>query len=484
MAAPMAPLTMLGQCLEWMGFVGQEQAALEAELGTIERVSSLTKKDVLALQTSYASRTLAEGRIHFGLARTKLLLALADWVKDFARIGEEPSIDDLDEADFLDELSVAEQRASIRALEEDSAGTRAREASPGKLSNESMWDKWAAGLEVQLSILTGVQGVPLVYVIRQREAPDADQTFDSFVAESIAKCPLTGPRFEADARQVHHIIASLTTGEISEEWIRDKRRHQNGRVDMMALRAHYQGEGNQTRRIGDAERLRETLHYRAENALPFSTFLAKCQQMFNLFEQVSEPYSEAMKLRFLLEKVQSIELKVTIEAIKSAVALDANSYTFTSAANHLSAQIKPRVGNGRSLSSVSVGEGSSKIMKGGKINTGYYRNWSQLSPEDKQLVLAERDRLGVKGKARRNRQSKDKKTSMKSQIKALTKKVDKQQATISSLKRGSDSKDSEDETDDSASDSNMNSNHAGDAFGGRREKEMKKRNSKKPKTGS
>jgi hypothetical protein len=122
-------LTMLGQCLEWMRFVGQEQVALGAELGTIERVSSLTKKDVLALQTSYASRTLAEGRIHFGLARTKLLLALADWVKEFARIGEEPSIDDFDEANFLEALSVAEQRASIRALEKDSAGTRAREAS-------------------------------------------------------------------------------------------------------------------------------------------------------------------------------------------------------------------------------------------------------------------------------------------------------------------------------------------------------------------
>jgi len=191
-----------------------------------------------------------------------------------------------------------------------------------------------------------------------------------------------------------------------------------------------------------------------------------------------------MKLRFLLEKVQSPELKVTIEAIKSAVALDANSYTFTSAANHLSAQIKPRVANGRSLSSVSVGDGSSKIMKGGKINTGFYRNWSQLSPEDKQLVLAERDRLGVKGKTRRSRQPRDKLTNMKSQIKALTKKVDKQHATISALKRSSDTRDSEADTDDSASESNGNANNAGNSFGGRREKEISKRSSKKSKAGS
>ena len=147
MADFLAPMTMLGQCLEWIGFMGPEQTAPEAELGTIERVFSLTKKDVLALQTSYTARTFAEGRIHVELARTKLLLALADWVKDFARIGEEPyiddmedepSIDDMDEDDFLEALSVAEQRALIRHLEEYSAGDRAREDSPGKLSNEKM----------------------------------------------------------------------------------------------------------------------------------------------------------------------------------------------------------------------------------------------------------------------------------------------------------------------------------------------------------
>jgi hypothetical protein len=71
--------------------MGQEQVVLEAKLGTIDRLSNMTKKDVVALQASYAMRTLAEGRIHLGIARTKLLLALADWVKDFSRIGEEPS---------------------------------------------------------------------------------------------------------------------------------------------------------------------------------------------------------------------------------------------------------------------------------------------------------------------------------------------------------------------------------------------------------
>ena len=67
-------------------------------------------------------------------------------------------------------------------------------------------------------------------------------------------------------------------------------------MDMAALRAHYRGEGNQSRRISDAEALRDTLLYRGESTMPFATFLARVQKMFNLFEQIGEPYSEAAKL--------------------------------------------------------------------------------------------------------------------------------------------------------------------------------------------
>ena len=81
---------------------------------------------------------------------------------------------------------------------------------------------------------------------------------------------------------------------------------------MKALRAHYHGEGNTTRRVGEAGRLRDTLHYKSEGALPFSTFLAKCQHMFNLFHQVNEPYSPPMKTRFLLDKIQNNDLTVMV----------------------------------------------------------------------------------------------------------------------------------------------------------------------------
>ena len=68
-----------------------------------------------------------------------------------------------------------------------------------------------------------------------------------------------GPQFEADSKQVHQLIVSSTTGELSEEWIKSNNKKKNGCLDMKALRAHYQDKGNQSRRIGEAKRLKNTV---------------------------------------------------------------------------------------------------------------------------------------------------------------------------------------------------------------------------------
>ena len=51
----------------------------------------------------------------------------------------------------------------------------------------------------------------------------------------------------------------------------------NIQIDMADLRAHYQGEGNTTRRITKAERLRNSLHYRNDRGLPFASYLSMMQ---------------------------------------------------------------------------------------------------------------------------------------------------------------------------------------------------------------
>ena len=117
-------------------------------------------------------------------------------------------------------------------------------------------------------------------------------------------------------------------------------------------------------------------------------------------------------------------------------------------------------------------------MRDGKIFTGYYKNWTKLSKEDQQAVIAERTRLGVVAEPRKKRFSGPK--GMKKQIKALKKAAKASQWQIASLKRRigeqpSSSSDSEE------SKSSSTDNNAGNAFGGRTEKARNKQNSSKTK---
>ena len=159
-----------------------------------------------------------------------------------------------------------------------------------------------------LNTMFGVLNIPLSYVIRELKAPSLGAVFTTFVETCVAKSPLTGSKFEADARQVHQLIVDATQGEPSNKWIKTIHRQQNGRADMLALRRHYQGEGNTTWRIGEATRIRESLHYRNERALTFESYLSKMQHMFTLFKENEETYSDAMKLRFLLDSSKHPQL--------------------------------------------------------------------------------------------------------------------------------------------------------------------------------
>ncbi len=457
------PLTPLGQVLEWIGYNAMQVQVLEEELGDLPTMGSATRAEIADVLKTYAQRNVNAGRIISGLVKTKRMQSLAHWVRDFRRVGGEVTIEGLEEASFLHAVNVSAERAAAREADKTTADARAKEASPGKLTSEKEWEKWETRLINQLSILHGVLEVPLVYVIREENAPDLNAVYETFTEECIAKCPLDGPFFEADARTVHQLIESYTTGENSEVWVKKIRRHQNGRMDMQALRSHYRGEGNQSRRITDAETMRDTLHYKGESSLPFATFLAKVQRMFNLYEQIGEPYSESAKLRFLFDKVQSVDLKHPLEAVRTVVSMNPDAFNFTSAANHLSSLVKPR--SKRELSAITSSEDSggdrSEIMKNGKIFTDYYPNWRQISKENQKIVLAEREKLGRGGK--NGKKSKKSPKDWKKTVKGLKK-------TIAALKK----KVPSDDSSGNESDATEPTSNAGNSFGGRAEKARKK----------
>ena len=89
----------------------------------------------------------------------------------------------------------------------------------------------------------------------------------------------------------------------------------NGHIDIYALRAHYQGEGNTTQRIAEAECLRDSLNYLNECGLSFASYLSKMQQMFTLFDENKEPYSNAMKLWFLYDTINHPQMMTTVSTL-------------------------------------------------------------------------------------------------------------------------------------------------------------------------
>ena len=240
---------------------------------------------------------------------------------------------------------------------------------------------------------------------------------------------------------------------------------------MIALRRHYAAEGNSTRRIADAKRIQNTLHYKTEQALPFNKFLDSLQRMFTIFEEENEPLTERAKVDELLTKVQNSALAAAVAQLRYQ--LNTDGITFTVAANHLNSEISqtPDYQLSRKISAVTTGgrgggcggrnsgrggrgNGLGRNRQGGRISqnkpsTGYYSTaeWEKLSFDERDKILKERDKKGEQG-------------GSKQTISELTTKQ-LMTAIISSIQKAN--------ADNGAEDTPKKSNasQAGNAFGGK-----------------
>ena len=231
----------------------------------------------------------------------------------------------------------------------------------------------------------------------------------------IACAPLHGAHFRADAQCVDQLLKNYLVAETAEQWIKRLEVHGDGRRDTMALREHYSGEGNASRRIATAERMRESLQYKSERSLAFSVFLDRMQRMFNIYKEEQEEFSENAKLRELFKRVQHPQLQDTIKALK--VHFDMEGLTYTQAANHLTVAVSelPEIHTTHQIAAArirggsdtgihnkynnSAGKGAPKSgihTADGKIFTGYYKHWRTLTDDEKQHIIEECKRKGNK----------------------------------------------------------------------------------------
>jgi hypothetical protein len=440
----------------------------------------LSEKDIGDLAKAFADRTVANGRITFGLRRQNLLKSTIHWVQDFRRISRTPTLVDVtDINDFKMKIQTARERSQVRRSRTEESSSISKAADPGKCKGSKGWLAWSRSLKNYLSTILGQDGVPLSYVIRDNEAPDyelEDEVDCDFEQLTIDCAPLTGTIFSADAKTVHQLIHGFIQGETAEVWTRTTANKKNGRLDFRALQAHYEGEGNKQIRLEEAEQLRKTLMYKNERVLSFDKFLTSMQKMFQGFYDAGEEYLGPQKIRVLFEKIQCPALSTAKSALMVAHDLDATgtvNYAFI--VNSLSVQATgqaPDHATNRNTSGVDsqgkplAPEGGVKSTDG-TIFTGYYPNWQQLSDANKQSVYDERARLDIKNVRGKKPPHKGRGASA---IKSNKKQVGKLNRKIASLKarlKSANDKDDDDEPE-------AIQDNAGDQFGGRKKKKENK----------
>ena len=487
----------IGSILEWIGFEEEDERTnlMEEAFESYTEISSTTATDINNLAKDFSKRD-GNNKLVFGMRRTKRLKQLIHWVQDFERCSETPTTEELGAEDFLEALDRAATRAKIREDAELSSEL-IKAANPGKLKNDQMFTTWWDNYSNYLGMIPGSNGIPLLYIIRKNDEPDRELFPEGengpevdFIAKCVACAPLEGPHFEADDRAVHQINQSLMQGESSEEWIKPFRRYASGRRDGQALRDHYAGEGGTTRRQAAAVKLRESLHYKSERAMPFDKFHEKVQHMFRLFEGCNgEEYTSDMKIRFLLDRTVHDKLEATVKALRAQWALHPDSITPTFIGNQIAAAVallpeSQTMRNGRNISGARTDEADQEApshgiySSDGTIYTGYIPHFRSLSKDEKEKVLAERKRSGKVPSKRGGGPSKKEFTDLKRSNAKLTKKLASVNRKVSSIQRKKRKADS----DSSDSEEGSVGDDAGNQFGGRAAKTKAKDAKKKKKS--
>ena len=471
--AAAAAFAEVDQCLQWIGFNDVHHRNSNIAKGGFNSLNDffdVTETDIRDMAESFSKRSPAANRINFGMRRIKWLIAMMHWCQDHQRCSEDLDIADFANADvFKEALQVSAPRALLRKNDSDQVDTISKAADPGKFKYEKKWPDWEPAFVNYLSTIPGVKGIPLSYVVRANEAPDHETNFEGdFVAHSIACAPLNNATFHADARKVHQLLMNFLVAESAEQWIKNLAPRVNGRLDMEALHNHYGGEGNASRCIATAEKLRETLHYKSKRSMPFSTFLDRMQKMFNIFQEEGEELTENARVRELLKCVQNNQLQDTAKALRVQFDLDGISYT--EAANHLTSAVSElpeyllacHVSSLKPIRGGGSEEGKNKFKwdsiyaDDGTIFTGYYSNSKSLSKEDRDKIIVERKKLNSPGVTKNDNKRK------LAEIQALTEDIAMMKRTVLQLAA---TKQNQAEQDDDTP-----RNDAGNQFGGRKAK--------------
>jgi hypothetical protein len=209
---------------------------------------------------THSDLTANQGQIRLLPGTKRNIKAFIQWARDERRLGRDPSTRAFPVADTAN--LIRRHKTHEQFVKKSSNLSDA--AKPEKFKTETKWTDWVPSFLNYLRTIPGRDGIPLRYICRENEAPDPTPNAD-FLDDYVSMALLNGEAFTIDAADVHTYLVNFVAGnETAEAKMQAYEGQNNGRLDYIALKDHYEGVGVHALDITSAESVLSTLHYTGE----------------------------------------------------------------------------------------------------------------------------------------------------------------------------------------------------------------------------
>ncbi len=275
----------------------------------------------------YGSLTQNQGQIRISPGDRQRIHAFIQWSRDMIRTGREPSLVPFPVHNVAN--LIRSYKSHKAYMEKSKVVSEA--AKPTKFRESMRWDDWCQTFLNFLKALPGRNGIPLSYVCREYDEPIPEDPNADLLDNYITQAPLYGDAFRVDAAEVHTYLTNFMAGnEIAEVKMLPHAPLCNGRLDFRALQEHYEGVGVNAVNVLKAEETLKSLFYSGEKkpAMWWDEFEKRMSHSFTIIHKKErrEVYSNEMKLRVLIQKVnadflQSIKAALSVEISREPLTL-------------------------------------------------------------------------------------------------------------------------------------------------------------------
>ena len=300
---PAIPATFLNLLTDVLRFGDRQANTLITEgYDSIQELRFWDYDDITTWTANKGKLAVNRGGCVYGDPRVKSLQALAFYATDMHRRGLPLNMAAFTDATLLRYKEMVRVDRAKKNLKSDVSP-------PEPLVENTIWEDWENSLINYLQTKTGIDKIPLSYVIRSNDrpvaVPDESEELTRYL-DLVYNAPFEGPAFSEDSANVFGILESLTLGQDSANWInRRTRQTRNGRQAMLDLKDHFDGGEEKYKRKQVALARLELLHYKHEKMMSFHLFSTKLKKCFDTIEVCDQGYSETTKIDILLRKMKS-----------------------------------------------------------------------------------------------------------------------------------------------------------------------------------